>query len=129
MQAAILTSDDENMDSIILPHGSSIIAMGWPCDGTQHEANLVAGDLRWLMRNWYSAALFCLEIANYMRDCDLMHVQAIGLLQMCSNAVGDIIYRNRIMTIGVQIANDLGIPFQAGSEHSLIQSEISWRLW
>jgi hypothetical protein len=58
-----------------------------------------------------------------------MHVEAIGILQMCSNAVGEILYRNRVMMMGVQIANDLGIPFQAGSKHSLIQSEMSRLLW
>ena len=58
-----------------------------------------------------------------------MHVQAIGILQMCCNAVGDIVFRNRLMAIGIQIANDLEMPLKAGTEHSLIDSEVSKRLW
>lgn len=81
------------------------------------------------MHNWYSTALYCLEMANYMRNSDLMHVQAIGILQMCSNAVGDIVFRNRMMAIGIQISNDLGLPFRADAKHSLVKSELSRRLW
>jgi hypothetical protein len=86
-------------------------------------------DLQWLIRNWYSASLFCLEEANYLRENDLMHVQAIAILQMCSNAVGDIVFRNRMLAMGIQISNDVGIPFAADFHHSLLQAEYSRRLW
>lgn len=59
----------------------------------------------------------------------MMHVQAISILQMCSNAVGDIVFRNRMLAIGLQIANDLGLPFSANGERSLVQAEMSRRLW
>jgi hypothetical protein len=81
------------------------------------------------MHNWYSSSLFCLEAANYTRSTSLMHVKAIAILQMCSNAVGDIIFRNRMMALGVQIANDLGLPFKAGDGHTLLEAEYSRRLW
>ncbi|KAH7391561.1 hypothetical protein BKA64DRAFT_108482 [Cadophora sp. MPI-SDFR-AT-0126] len=107
LTAAILTSDEDNMDPSILPHGN----------------------LNSLLHTWYSASLYCLEVAKYTRCSDFMHVQAIGILQMCCNAVGDIVFRNRLMAIGIQIANDLEMPYKAGPEHSIIDAEVSKRLW
>ncbi|KAG4432989.1 hypothetical protein IFR05_011533 [Cadophora sp. M221] len=109
LAAAILTSDEDNMDPSILPH--------------------MSGNLNSLMHNWYSASLYCLEVANYTRSSEFMHVQAIGILQMCCNAVGDIVFRNRMMAIGLGIANDLGLPYKVGAEHSLVDAEVSRRLW
>lgn len=124
-KAAILTSDEDNMDPSILPHGKSETPL-------QIQPVLIAtvsGNLNSLLHTWYSASLYCLEVAKYTRNSDFMHVQAIGILQMCCNAVGDIVFRNRLMAIGIQIANDLELPFKAGTEHSLIDSEVSKRLW
>lgn len=58
-----------------------------------------------------------------------MNVQAIGILQMCCNAVGDGRFRRRLLTIGIQTANDLGMPFQLDTCPSLVQREVSRRLW
>ncbi|EXJ79537.1 hypothetical protein A1O3_07816 [Capronia epimyces CBS 606.96] len=85
------------------------------------------------MCNWYSASLFCLDLANYMRDSNMMHVQAIGILQMCCHAAGDIVFRPRLLAIGIRIANNLGMPFaRTGTgtgTRSLIESEVARRLW
>jgi len=124
-KAAILTSDEDNMDPSILPHGKSEISLLIKPVLT----STVSGNLNSLLHTWYSASLYCLEVAKYTRSSDFMHVQAIGILQMCCNAVGDIVFRNRLMAIGIQIANDLEMPLKAGTEHSLIDSEVSKRLW
>lgn len=81
------------------------------------------------MREWYSAALFCLDVADYRGSTEFMHVQAIGILQMCSNAIGDTVRCHRLMSTAVRIANDLGMPFQQRAGVPSVQTELSRRLW
>jgi hypothetical protein len=125
VQAALLTQDEDDVKEGLFVDGEPLQA-----DVYMFALSLTSvGNLPYFMRMWYSASVFCLERAGFMRNSSLMTVQAIGILQMSANAVGDHIFRTRMMAVGIQIANDLGMPFQTADGHSVVQAEYSRRLW
>ncbi|KAH8646311.1 hypothetical protein BX600DRAFT_444112 [Xylariales sp. PMI_506] len=93
------------------------------------ERLFLDGKLFNLVHIWYSASIFCLEKADYMRNNNYMAMQAIAVLQMSSNYLGDHIFRNRLMTVGIQIGKDLGLPYPSSGKYSPIEIEYSCRLW
>lgn len=81
------------------------------------------------MHNWYHAALFCLDRADYLRTPDIRSVQAIAILQLCCGAAGDGRLRRRLIAVGISLSNDLGLPFGPDSGHSIVHRELSRQWW
>lgn len=86
-------------------------------------------DLTMLLANWYGASLFCLQKADYLRDFNFGNVQAMAILQVSCSAVGDFRFRSSLLSISIRIAGHLGLPFKPDEDHTLLQCEMSRRLW
>ncbi|GJC80376.1 hypothetical protein ColLi_03214 [Colletotrichum liriopes] len=69
----------------------------------------VAGDHQELLRDWYEAAVFCLEQADFMRRNDVRCVQAIAILGMCFYNFGDSGLARHLWGCAIRIAQDLGL--------------------
>ncbi|KIX03981.1 uncharacterized protein Z518_07534 [Rhinocladiella mackenziei CBS 650.93] len=86
-------------------------------------------NLSMLLRNWYASSLYCLEQSNYLRTHDYQFVQALGILQMCCWAVGDFQFRSFLISHAIRIGNGLGLPFQQDGKRTVLECELSRRLW
>jgi hypothetical protein len=82
-----------------------------------------------LLRNWYGSALFCLDRSNYLRTYDYQAVQALGVLQMCCSAVGDFKYRSFLLSHAIRMGNGIGLPFQPDGKRTILEREVSRRMW
>lgn len=57
-----------------------------------------------LFRNWYDAALFCMDEADFMRRPDVRTVQAIAILGMCFHNLGDHDFRQMMWACAIRIS-------------------------
>lgn len=87
------------------------------------------GNTNPLMSNWYGAAVFCLQQADYLRKYDVRNIQAIAVLQMSCPTFGDFRFRSSLMACAVRMASALDIPYRETDERTSVEVEYSWRLW
>ncbi|OHE98579.1 hypothetical protein CORC01_06030 [Colletotrichum orchidophilum] len=91
---------------------------------------LPTGDLENILRQWYKAALFCLEEADYMRTSTVRPVQAIAVLGMCFHNFGDSGLYRHLWSCAIRIARNLGLDgSRATNPCSELGVEAQRRLW
>ncbi|KAG2165349.1 hypothetical protein VTO58DRAFT_101752 [Aureobasidium pullulans] len=106
---------------------ASLLTMG---EDKAATSDLPLADHPKLIRNWYDAALFCLEMAEFMRRPHARTVQAIAILGICFHNLGDHDLRQMMWACAIRIALKIGLnrpenmkaPLPFPSEHCL-------RLW
>ncbi|KZL80790.1 nucleus protein [Colletotrichum incanum] len=88
------------------------------------------GDHQELLREWYEAAVFCLEQADFMRKNDIRSVQAIAILGMCFYNFGDSGLARHLWSCAIRTAQDLGLD-GSGTKRAAaeLSQEAQCRLW
>ena len=83
-----------------------------------------------LSRNWYNAALFCLDQAKFMQAPSIRSVQAIAILGICSNNFGESDSGNYLWGCAILIAKTIGLdsPVSKAPVEQLSE-EGQHRLW
>ncbi|KAH7163404.1 hypothetical protein B0J13DRAFT_431709 [Dactylonectria estremocensis] len=88
------------------------------------------GDPHGLIRNWYEAALLCLNRADFMRKNNVRSVQTIAVLGMCVYNFGDSELHNHLWSCAVRIAQALGLDgSRTDSPVMPLGEEAQRRLW
>jgi hypothetical protein len=82
------------------------------------------------MLNWYDSALYFLNKADFLRHHDIRSVQAIAILGIVFNNVGDSKLHNTLWACAIRIAQSLGMGNdRAYQNESLLHAQIRCRLW
>ncbi|KAH6989168.1 hypothetical protein BKA56DRAFT_542552 [Ilyonectria sp. MPI-CAGE-AT-0026] len=93
------------------------------------ELNL-PGDPQRLLRNWYEAALLCLNRADFMRKNNVRTVQTIAILGMCVYNFGDSELNNHLWSCAIRIAQALGLDGSRSDSACMpLSKEAQRRLW
>lgn len=83
-----------------------------------------------LLRNWYDAALYFLDLGDFMQRLDILSVRAIAILGIIATTVGDTNRHANLWSCGIRIAQQLGLGSEkANIEEDVIQREARRRLW
>jgi hypothetical protein len=82
-----------------------------------------------LCRNWYDAALFCLHQADFMRVSNIGSVQAIAVLGMCFNLLGETDLCEHMWSIAIRVAQRLGLDTPSSQHVQGMSTEAQHRLW
>lgn len=83
-----------------------------------------------LLFNWYDAALYYLQKGDFLRNHDIRTVQAIAILGIVFNNVGDYKLHTTLWGCGIRIAQSLKLgEDRANTEETRIQTEVRRRLW
>ncbi|KAF8864876.1 hypothetical protein BDZ45DRAFT_684851 [Acephala macrosclerotiorum] len=92
--------------------------------------NLPHDNVMTLLLNWYDASLFHLYRADFLRNLNFKSVQAIAILGIVFNNVGDSTLHTSLWACGIRIARSLSLDFDhRHPEESLVQREVRRRLW
>lgn len=87
-------------------------------------------DFAGLLRNWYESALFFLDRADYMKKPDLRTPQAIAILQIVFNNVGDVHRHQNMRAVAIRQAQQLGLGSDDDNAgETYCQQQIRRRLW
>ena len=102
-QAALLIMSDEDAQCIELPSSKM--------PQTRHVQSFTytADNQQYLIRTWYASALYCLERADFMRHDHIHSVQAIAILGICFNGLGDNNVFSSLWACGIRIGHRLGM--------------------
>lgn len=83
-----------------------------------------------LLENWYDAALYFLDQAEYLRKPDMRTVQTIAILLGLYKNMGDFSLHATHLACGIRIAQTLHLDNDAmNTSTSLIDNEVRRRLW
>ncbi|RMJ03287.1 hypothetical protein CDV36_015188 [Fusarium kuroshium] len=109
LSTALLMMDDAEAENLPLPDGI-----------THQEASA----------NWYHAAIFCLQKADFMRIPSIRSVQAIAILGISFNNRGDSELGEHLWSSAIRISQRIGLD-QGHSEmaSSCLSAEGQHRLW
>jgi hypothetical protein len=83
-----------------------------------------------LSQNWYHAAVFCLNSADFMRIPSVRSVQAIAVLGIVFNLFGDTELGKHMWSCAMRIAQKIGLDTRCSAiarEH--LTEEAQHRLW
>lgn len=83
-----------------------------------------------LLKNWYEAALYYLDEADFMQNSDIRVVQAITILGIVATNIGDTVRHSHLWAVAIRMAQALGLGID--DEHkneTLLQREVRRRLW
>lgn len=87
-------------------------------------------DFTSLLRNWYESALLFLDRADYMNKPDVRTTQAIVLLQIVFNNVGDVHRHQSMWSVAIRQAQQLGLGSDGdNADESYCDQQIRRRLW
>ncbi|KAI3391241.1 hypothetical protein diail_7676 [Diaporthe ilicicola] len=87
-------------------------------------------DFTSLLRNWYESALLFLDRADYMKKPDVRTPQAIAILHIVFNNVGDVHRHQSMWTVAIRQAQQLGLGSdQDNADESYCEQQIRRRLW
>ncbi|KAK2615872.1 hypothetical protein N8I77_002596 [Diaporthe amygdali] len=87
-------------------------------------------DFTSLLRNWYESALLFLDRADYMKKPDVRTPQAIAILHIVFNNVGDVHRHQNLWTVAIRQAQQLGLGEDEGNtDESYCEQQIRRRLW
>ncbi len=78
---------------------------------------------------WYDAALFCLQKAEFMRVPHICTVQAIAILGMCFNVLGDTDLGVHMRISAIRVARRLGLDTPSSDKVPSLSTEAQHRLW
>lgn len=125
-QAALLMADEDYALELNLPgkrhHNFDIWA--------RICINIFSGDPQRLLRNWYEAALLCLNRADFMRKNNVRTVQTIAILGMCVYNFGDSELNNHLWSCAIRIAQALGLDGSRSDSACMpLSKEAQRRLW
>ncbi|KZL75557.1 C6 zinc finger domain-containing protein (nucleus protein) [Colletotrichum tofieldiae] len=99
-------------------------------DDEEAQRIIPQGDHQELLRDWYEAAVFCLEQADFMRRNDVRCVQAIAILGMCFYNFGDSGLARHLWSCAIRIAQDLGLDGSGATRAAAeLGREAQCRLW
>jgi hypothetical protein len=82
-----------------------------------------------LQRNWYHAALFFLDKADFLRTPDIQTVQTIAVLGVIFNNVGDIGRHKMLWSIAIRQAQELQLGVDDVHEETNQGQQLRRRLW
>lgn len=87
-------------------------------------------DFTTLLRNWYESALLFLDRADYMKTPDMRTTQAIAILNIVFNNVGDVHRHQNMWTVAIRQAQQLGLDSdEENADESYCEQQIRRRLW
>ncbi|KAL1863892.1 hypothetical protein Daus18300_008041 [Diaporthe australafricana] len=87
-------------------------------------------DFTSLLRNWYESALLFLDTADYIKSPDVRTVQAIAILNIVFNNVGDVHRHQNMWTVAIRQAQQLGLGSdEDNTDESYCEQQIRKRLW
>ena len=86
-------------------------------------------DLNALCRNWFDAAIFCLHRADFMRVSSVCTVQAIAILGMCFNILGEADFCQHMWSIAIRVAQRLDLDTPESRRVGGMTTEAQHRLW
>lgn len=87
-------------------------------------------DFTSLLRNWYESALLFLDRADYMKKPDVRTPQAIAILHIVFNNVGDVHRHQSMWTVAIRQAQQLGLSSdEDNADESYCEQQIRRRLW
>lgn len=87
-------------------------------------------DFTSLLRNWYESALLFLDRADYMKKPDVRTTQAIAILHIVFNNVGDVHRHQSMWTVAIRQAQQLGLGVDGdNADESYCDQQIRRRLW
>ena len=83
-----------------------------------------------LLKNWYRAALYYLDEADFMQSADIRVVQAVVILGIVATNIGDTARHSHFWAVAVRMAQALKLGTDSENEgESLLQREVRRRLW
>ncbi|CAO2658334.1 Nn.00g060570.m01.CDS01 [Neocucurbitaria sp. VM-36] len=83
-----------------------------------------------LLKNWYDAALYLLDTADFMQKSDIRIVRVIVILGMVATNAGDTNRHANLWACGIRIAQQLNLGSdRANFSESAVQRESRRRLW
>lgn len=87
-------------------------------------------DWEGLARHWYEAALYFLDVGDFMSQCDIRVVQSIAILGICFSNFGDHNLYHTMWACAIQVARQLGMNATENKTPSLgLSRRASHRLW
>lgn len=87
-------------------------------------------DFTSLLRKWYESALWFLDRADYMKSPDVRTTQAIVILNIVFNNVGDVQRHQNMWTVAIRQAQELGLGSdEDNADESYREQQIRRRLW
>uniref|UniRef100_L2FYI6 C6 zinc finger domain-containing protein n=2 Tax=Colletotrichum fructicola (strain Nara gc5) TaxID=1213859 RepID=L2FYI6_COLFN len=83
-----------------------------------------------LLRNWYDSALLFLDRADYTKRQDVRTPQAIAILHIVFNNVGDVHRHQNMWAVAIRQAQQLGLGSdESNPDESFCEQQIRRRLW
>lgn len=83
-----------------------------------------------LLKNWYEAALYYLDEADFLQNIDLRVVQAITILGIVATNIGDTARHSHLWAVAVRMAQALKLGMDHEHRHeTLLEREVRRRLW
>ena len=83
-----------------------------------------------LLRNWYDSAVFFLDRADFMQNLDIRTPQAVTILGIVSNNVGDVHRHQSLWAVAIRQAQQLNLGSDVHNENeTLLEQQTRRRLW
>ncbi|KAH7378037.1 hypothetical protein BKA64DRAFT_248112 [Cadophora sp. MPI-SDFR-AT-0126] len=94
------------------------------------ESGIAAGDIRLRLLHWYDASLFYLHKGDFLRNHSLRSVQAIAILGIVFNNVGDSDLHYSLWGCAIRIAQALKMGLdRENPDEDPVQQQVRRRLW